>query len=587
MLLGRGSPWPALVQAAPKNAKDCEIVASGIIIVLAIFARYSHFAILTMALEEQLRLIELEIDSAYRTNPLLGLNGPTALWNLLTYIEMASWSDAQGFDAGDYFPSYVVEEYLRPLAYPAYWLLIGCVPTGRLDTEYDEGRDAAARDLMILAREYRTFTAVFTYWSRRLAQLDISGREVVVTHNLADEAAYEAYNRLVPTRGVEGVDEAADRWKVLPFSTMFGRLTINRDRFFTKLKPKLIRAVVGASEPMLRAVFTLPKEWKFSRYSLQDYKAVWSSLSALAKLHLLARHMAARAGCDRAGRRDAVLVMSPDELFMRVARYSRVAISTVNEIVVDLTYGARGIERPQPFLQPLFRCGDAYMIMPTLVLSSSPERNLTALLNKLPDERRVYMQLTQDKEQHMRDQLETELVQRNYRTWHGFVPGRSDLPDVDLAIISDCEKLCILTQLKWFIDPAEVREVIERSKELEKGVLQARAIYSTFQAGHAALLTELQVDAEYQAFPLVISANWIGHGALQDPMVPIIEASHFREKVRRSATLAEVVAWLAQRDYLPTCGKHYEVMDSPATVAGWTVHWYAIGLLSKGRVRPV
>ena len=62
------------------------------------------------------------------------------------------------------------------------------------------------------------------------------------------------------------------------------------------------------------------------------------------------------------------------------------------------------------------------------------------------------------------------------------------LPDVDLAIISDSEKMCLLLELKWFIDPAEAREIIEKSEEIEKGISQVLQLKQAFGNNHEPLI---------------------------------------------------------------------------------------------------
>ena len=86
---------------------------------------------------------------------------------------------------------------------------------------------------------------------------------------------------------------------------------------------------------------------------------------------------------------DCIYVPTCNELLRRVVRYSGVLDEKVLSILDDLTYGNRGIEHPDPALQPLIKLNsNQYAIMPSLWMSLSPERNLTVLLNKLDSEKR-------------------------------------------------------------------------------------------------------------------------------------------------------------------------------------------------------
>ena len=71
----------------------------------------------------------------------------------------------------------------------------------------------------------------------------------------------------------------------------------------------------------------------------------------------------------------------------------------VKSILDDLTYGNRGIKHPDPALQPLIKLNsDFYAIVPSIWMCSAAERNLTALLNKLPSEKEIYRKLVSEKE---------------------------------------------------------------------------------------------------------------------------------------------------------------------------------------------
>lgn len=99
--------------------------------------------------------------------------------------------------------------------------------------------------------------------------------------------------------------------------------------------------------------------------------------------------------------------------------------------------------------------------MPQVWVCSSPERNFTALLNRLNSEREIYLTLAStEKESLMRERITTNLSDKDIRFESGNV---ANLPtDVDLAIIDDSEKTCLLLELKWFIAPTVARERIEK-----------------------------------------------------------------------------------------------------------------------------
>src|SRR5262249_5975730 len=149
----------------------------------------------------------------------------------------------------------------------------------------------------------------------------------------------------------------------------------------------------------------------------------------------------------------------------------------IHAILNDLSLGSRGVQTRDPALQPIIPLGnDDIVIAPSLWLSLSLERNLMVLLNRLPEERERYSRLVGQKEELMQSELIAAAGPTGLRTWHGRLPARDDLPDVDLALIDDAKGIALLCELKWFIDPAEVREVVTKSDEIGTGVRQMKAL---------------------------------------------------------------------------------------------------------------
>ena len=98
------------------------------------------------------------------------------------------------------------------------------------------------------------------------------------------------------------------------------------------------------------------------------------------------------------------------------ARYSGLPSSVVVHIVEDLTYGNRGIKNPDPALQPLIPIAkNKYALAPWFWLSSDVERNFTVLMNRLPEEQKIYAQLVNEKENTMRAQIMDDLMENGLK----------------------------------------------------------------------------------------------------------------------------------------------------------------------------
>ena len=210
---------------------------------------------------------------------------------------------------------------------------------------------------------------------------------------------------------------------------------------------------------------------------------------------------------------------------------------------------------------------------------------MTALLNKLPSEKEIYRKLVSEKEDLMRERFKTDLSNKGFRFISGNVSG---LPDVDLTIVNDSEKTCLLLELKWFIAPTVAREQIEKSEEIQKGVRQSLRFKQAFANNQRQLLDKLKIDSSYLLEGIVVSENWIGYANVQSPEVPVIRADHLIAKLKASESLQSTMEWLKKREYLPKEGKHFKKVDGNTIKIGdWSLKLHQIELLGDERFFPL
>ena len=543
----------------------------------------------TDKLTPELRQVEKEVDHYYKSNPLVNLPFATAAWSLLAFAEDRMLQDSFA-PATSQDTAIIVDNLVNELKHPMCWVYCACEQNGQVpfthNYQVDRYRvDRASRDLFKLGRKYQSFVAAYTYASRGEIGLELQESTIQPIANLFADIKYEAYNRLIKPHESQKALSSVNYDK-LPMDAIHHFLKIQGDRFSYKLNPKMISDTITAfTSPILNAIFSLPSEWQFSCYSLGDFRKVVEAILAMAYIHATARRMAAIRGCM--GYADSIYLRPFDDLLRQVVRYSEVSESEVRSIFDDLSYGSKGILHPDPALQPLIKLNsEAYAIMPHLWFSYSPERNLTVLLNKnkqLP-EKKIYSKLVYRRENLMRERFTTCLSAKGFR----FVWGNVlDLPDIDLAIIRDSEKACLLLELKWFIEPAEAREIIEKSEEIEKGISQVLKLKDAFANNHEPLLKKLQIDSSYSLEGAVVSENWIGHAKVQCPEIPVIQADHLIAKLRTTESLESAMEWLKDRKYLPKEGEHFTVHRTTSTIGNWRLKWYGIQPLISDAFFPL
>ena len=527
----------------------------------------------------------MEIDNAFTANPLTKLSFATASWNLLAFGEDTFLKPhITGDENAIHHAAILADTFITSISYPLYWLYSTCPPGGDPPFRCDNSNYQSAWDLLNLGKNYKDFCSAFTYASRGMIDLRVEGLRLIPNCDFWEQSEYEAYNRLIrPSLTDEPISAIEELAELIGLS-----LRVKGERFSYGLTPKLVKAAKRIIGPALKKRFVLPDNWQFSRYTLGEFRQVFEAITAIALTHWYARYLAATAGCLALGYADSIFIPGQEELLRRTANYSGVEVTMVSAILNHLTYGSEPGPMPDPALQPLIPLNPHfYAVMPNLWLNSSAERNLTVLLNRLPGERAIYSRLVAEKESLMKKKLETSMSQQNIRFVSGEIPGDSDLPDLDLAMIEDTGKTCLLFELKWFIEPAEVREVIEKTEELRKGVRQLLALKHAFDENHQQFFGKLRIDPTYALYLVLASETWIGHSNVQDSNVSIIKASHMLGKLSDCRDLRETGEWLRSRKYLPINGDHYEVVDTVSTIKSWTINWYGIKPLVTNNFFPL
>lgn len=524
----------------------------------------------------ELRAVEREVDNYYERNALVDIPFASAAWHFMSYCEDISFGRMlRGDKASIYDAGLFAENLATHLKYSMSWLRSRCPSGGTIRREFNEPMYEASHDLSLLAEAYILFETAFTYTSRDLVRLSLDNRTIIASQGVLTDARYEAYDHLVKIpRTMPSGPRASIRDLVEPLVKVQGQ------SFRYSLTPRIVATVSQLLQPLWDEYFRLPDNWQFLCCSLGEFRRVWQALESLVFIHIAARATAAMQGCPGAGYVNGLLLMSPDEVLARLKRYSGVDEPTVQQIIIYLTYGACGIRKPDPVIQPLMRLSEGqYAIMPHLILSSSPERNFAVLLNRIPAERDSYSRLVQSKEALMKSRISQALADLGFRSYSGYIPNTNALPDIDLALVDDMEKACLLLQMKWFIAPDEVGEVIQKSKEIEEGIAQQLRLNQAIMANPRPFCEALRIDSSYRVGCAVVSENYVGLPSIQHPDVPVIQEDHLVRKLVSGGRLASLLDWLATRAYLPTRRVHFEVVEEKSRIGEWTVRWPGIKIL--------
>lgn len=531
---------------------------------------------LHMSVDASARAVESQIDTAFVEQPLLRRDHTNALFHVLLEIELQL--DHIGDAAQE--RAIKLDTLVNVLKYAVAWVATADGSRRTSEDDFDDARREAAR-LVAAASHYLWFEVAYTYGSRDVIDLTLHEHHFRTTRVLVDETRYEAYSMLLkPT-----LEERASA------NVAAG------ERVFVEVKRAAQRGVIPPSIPLVRRVlaaafellhrasepfYRLPLDWHFDGFKLGEFRLVHDAIRAIVYVWQQVSPIMDLTGVPHATR--FPYVVNAHDLSMAVKDITALPTKTVARVLEHLTYGALGIMRPDPAVQPLVVLGSgSYLLSTPLILGTAAERNLSVLLNALPNQRKIYADLTQDKEAMMRNRIVHRLPAR-LLIWHGRI--HSDLPRVDLVVADPVAHALLLIELKWFIDPAEPREIDERSEELAKGIQQCKRLMTAI--AHApSLLHAIGSFEVREVAAVVVSANWIGLGNIQDEAIPIVNEDHLVAKVLAADGLAGIVSWLHSRDYLPREGTHFRTRWFEAQHGGYTLEWYGLEPIEREAYLPL
>jgi hypothetical protein len=498
-------------------------------------------------------------------------------WYFLAHCEEVQFKEhIRDTEFGLQHQACVSDEIVNNTKWPLRWLRRECQTAKRIPTNYADGTYDGAWQLFDLAAEYSDFENAFTYASLGCIELSLDGNRLRATPELRSDTRYEAYDRLIkPVHANFGGDAREF------LSSVDQAVQVSGTNFTYPLNPRVVGRGMEFIAELLPASYMLPLEWRFPRYSVADFERVALAIQALALIHLRSRLRAAAIGCKGCGYANSILLIGVEELPARIVRYTGLSASAVQNVLADLTYESAGQRNADPALQPLIPLtATTIAITPSLIVGNDLRRNFAVLLNRMPPAKAAYSQLNAQRERDRREAVVSASSGAGYRTWNGKWPGRSDLPDIDLAIICDREKHCLIVELKSFLEPAETREIIQRDEEVAKGIHQGNRLRAAFHNKPTEVLRCLQVDNQYEFSFVVASESGIGSCLLKDRSIAVIRTGHLLKKIGTFASLKDMCVWLDRGAFLPVKGVHYDEVPLIKRIGPWELDWYGIRPLS-------
>ncbi|WP_305815380.1 hypothetical protein [Photobacterium leiognathi] len=517
-----------------------------------------------------IRKIENEIDAAFEDNILTLIPYSQSIWELLSYLEHKHY-ELSVMEGSIHDKSACVDNMINFITHPLRVCFKMCTRRKyALKAAYSQFNANAAHEWYGKAYDYNNFCSIFPLVHRKELSLDIKGYDLKTNKDLSQGVPYEAYNRFVHKTGANersNVDTLAILDAVREHTFYIGtKLAIS----WTAALSKLVISIFKGSQV---SRYHLPESWKFSRFTFGEFREIAIAISALSYARYAITTLNAEEFPEN-GYSQRVWLISKNEFIKILIESTELAKVTVMSVLEYLTFGSKGINYPDAATQPLFDLEDGNLaISPFLFINSDVERNACALFNQIEEDKAIYSSLVDDKEKILFEELKDELAILGYRCESGKVSGT----DLDMAIIDDENRFVLTVELKWFIEPAEIREVNQRSQEITKGINQAKVIRTLLESNDENLYQNiLKIDSGYKHCSIVGSFNLIGYDGVQDEEIPVIKVGNLMSLIKSCSSLSRVAELLNNRQYLPVPNKDYNVVTINIQSGNWNCKWYGL-----------
>jgi hypothetical protein len=516
-------------------------------------------------LKKEILVIEKEINDGFARNALCDISYSQSIWTILSVLEDMFFKirciDKQSPNQIRIWSDIMLNSVTHPLR---VLHSEGNCSIPNIENIYIDKHYEWAYDWLKEAREYNEFCTLFPLFHRKHINFSIENRCLNVIKNADVKYEYEAYNRIFIKEGNEE-DRRISTTEIIELLMPY--VSCKDEQFDIDFNAEIIKKILSICSLSFSKRFKLPNEWKTTGFTFRAFNKVFETIQAILISRMIIRDYLAGNGLEGLGYSSIIWIITKVDLVILLTESTDIIGDEINNIIDLLVFGSNGIRNSDIATQPIIKLGGELLCLAPFIWSNlDGERNLCVLLNKVEQEINLYSKLKEEKESILQKEI-IEFIERN-KLNYDIRNGNLGSTNLDIAIIDRENKVCMCIELKWFIEPAEVDEIVHRSEELIKGVQQAKEIFRLFRIKDENLLNNiLDIDEGFDFCAIVGSRNWIGNFDVQDKDIPIIKVFHLLEKMKEFRNLKYLMTWINERNYLPLEGIDYEVNYSNIEIA--------------------
>ena len=306
---------------------------------------------------------------------------------------------------------------------------------------------------------------------------------------------------------------------------------------------------------------TLPDDWEFDLFSLEDYKKFWIEISILCYIHFFCCSFINDPSIRLNNR---VIIQPKKNIISAISRCSQLNTKTVETMINYISFEPNK-KNADIMYQPIIELNDStVMISPILFICSRPERNLLCVVNTKNDKN--HSREVNSLEDLMIAELEQHINCKNIVKRKKL---NDSLPDIDFAIFDENTSSVLLCELKWFLEADSTKEVYAREDEITHGCEQVESVMNYAMSDKQAFIKQVfgvESDMDYDLFCCVIAKHNV---RTKNKYVPVIDIQSI-EKLFESLPLNTVFHAIRNRDFEIDIPDSATITHKEVNYAGYT-----------------
>ena len=368
------------------------------------------------------------------------------------------------------------------------------------------------------AYPYSVICSGYISYSRKRFTADVKRKKVVFNMSKDNDTAW---NDMLRERMNKGENSFFDSFNPVKISGAFENLRehiyVDDGQLCYSINHDILEPFLEMAGNQWDATKTLPENWKFDLFSLEEYRQTWIDIAALCYIHFLSLFTIKD---PKVRWENSIIRIAKEDLVTLITSINGLKRKVVESIVEYLTYDCK-IKNIDIMYQPIISLRQkGLLIAPMLFIGANPERNLLSLVS-LKNKDYEHSKEVNNLENLMVEKIEEVLSKDLLISKHKQLGGR--LPDIDLGVYDKESNVILLCELKWFMAADSSKEVFAREDDITHGCEQQEKVIEYAMKDKPAFLKRVFGESTEQDVDIIACVVAKNNIRTQNENIPVID----------------------------------------------------------------